>query len=80
MMVKKIIGNDVEIETKFSDDNRSYHINSFKIEKILKFKPKYSIEESIETLIHAFENKLLDNTFNKSIYYNIKLMKEIDLS
>tara|TARA_B100000941_G_C28450740_1_gene524933 strand:- start:97 stop:1083 length:987 start_codon:yes stop_codon:yes gene_type:complete len=80
LMVKNIIGNDVVIETKQSDDNRSYHINSSKIEKKLNFKPKYSINESIETLLFAFENKLLENTFDKSTYYNIKLMKEIDLA
>ena len=37
--VKKIVGEDVNVVTKPTDDNRSYHISSEKIRDLLNFKP-----------------------------------------
>ena len=37
-LVKKVIGDDIKIKNIHSNDNRSYHISSKKIEKILGFK------------------------------------------
>ena len=77
--VKKIIGNDVLIEREVTNDNRSYHISSDKIKKILNFQPKYSIENAIIDLKLAFEENKLPNSLDNSIYFNIKKMQEIDL-
>lgn len=77
--VKNIIGNDVEIERQETNDNRSYHISSEKIKKILNFEPKYSVEDAIVDLKKAFEENKLPNSLNDSIYFNIKKMQEIDL-
>ena len=77
--VKNIIGNDVEIEREETNDNRSYHISSEKIRKILKFEPKYSVEDAIIDLKKAFEENKLPNSLNDPIYFNIKKMQEIDL-
>tara|TARA_Y100001958_G_C21159169_1_gene493472 strand:- start:23 stop:1003 length:981 start_codon:yes stop_codon:yes gene_type:complete len=73
--VKKIIGEDVKIEFKSSNDNRSYHISSKKIEKVLGFKAKNSIADAVEDLKKAFEKNLLPNSLDDKRYFNIKMMK-----
>ena len=77
--VKKVIGQDVEIEKEISNDNRSYHISSEKIKKILKFEPKFTIEDAVIDLKEAFEKNKLPNSLTDSIYFNIKKMQEINL-
>ena len=63
-----------------SDDDRSYHISSEKITKVLGFKAKYRIEDAVLDLKKAFENKLLPNSFNDDKYFNIKRMQSVKLS
>ena len=77
--VKAIVGEDVKLEFVKSDDNRSYHISSSKIQKKLKFNFKYSISDAIKDLKSAFEKKLLPNSLDDSRYFNIKRMNEIHL-
>ena len=78
-MVKKNIKSKINLEYTKSDDNRSYHINSNKIKKVLGFKPIKSIEEAIQDLISAFEKKLFSNTLSNEEYFNIKKMQKIGL-
>jgi len=78
--VKKLIGEDVKIIRSVSNDNRSYHISSDKISKLLGFKPKFTISDAISDLKNAFENKLLTDTLNNENFYNIKKMKNINLT
>jgi len=78
-MVKNNIKENVEIEYSKSDDNRSYHVNSTKISKILGFVPKKNINEAIKDLINAFKKKSLTNTFENEDYFNIKKMQKINL-
>lgn len=77
--VKKIIGSDVIIKNLPSNDNRSYHISSKKIENELGFKTKYSIFNAIEDLKNAFDNKLLSNCLKNENYFNIKKMQSTKL-
>ena len=77
--VKKIVGEDVNVVTKPTDDNRSYHISSEKIRDLLNFKPNYTIEDAISELVTAFEQKKLNDPLNNKYYFNIKLMNSIDL-
>ncbi|WP_440924856.1 NAD-dependent epimerase/dehydratase family protein [Candidatus Pelagibacter sp.] len=77
--VKKVIGQDVEIEKEISNDNRSYHISSEKIKKLLKFEPNFTIEDAVIDLKEAFEKNKLPNSLTDSIYFNIKKMQEINL-
>ena len=70
--VKKVVGQDVEIEKEISNDNRSYHISSEKIKKILKFEPNFTIEDAVIDLKEAFEKNKLPNSLTDSIYFNIK--------
>ena len=54
LLVKKVIGPDVKVVNVQSDDNRSYHISSEKIENVLGFKTKYKIEDAVLDLKEAF--------------------------
>ena len=79
LIVKKVVEKKfpkkiIEIKYQSSDDNRSYHINSDKIKKILNFIPIYNIENAIEELCEAFNNNLLPNSFEDDKYFNVKRM------
>ena len=77
--VKKIIGPDVIIKNLPTNDSRSYHISSKKIENELGFKTKYNILNAIEDLKNAFDNKLLSNCLKNENYFNIKKMQSAKL-
>ncbi|MDC3331819.1 SDR family oxidoreductase [Candidatus Pelagibacter sp.] len=79
--VKEILGKDnLEIKIEESNDNRSYHINSDKINKILGYKPKRSIDLAIQEIISSFKDKKFSNTdtFNDDEYFNVKRLKNIN--
>ena len=78
-IVKNIIGSDVEIESIKSNDNRSYHISSKKIKKILGFETLKTIPDAVNDLKIAFEKKLLPNSLTDEKYFNIKTMNSIRL-
>lgn len=69
----------VEMVIEESNDNRSYHVNSDKILKKLGFKPQNKISDAIEDLVNAFEKGLLPNSMEDKRYFNIKMMKELNL-
>ena len=78
-IVNEVMGGNIKIEHKDTDDNRSYHISSNKISKVLNFYPSYNIKESVMSLIEKFNDKTLFNTFDNNNYFNIKKMMEINL-
>jgi len=79
LMVKDVIGSDVELDYSNTDDNRSYHISSNKIEKILGFKPSHTVENAVFDLKDAFEKKRLPNSLTDDKYFNIKRFEKINL-
>jgi nucleoside-diphosphate-sugar epimerase len=68
---------EVDIVTTPSDDNRSYHVNSDKIHRVLGYRPKRTVEDAIRDLSRAFRNHLLDNSFDDDWYYNVRTMKRV---
>ena len=78
-LVTKNIEHKVFINHLKSDDNRSYHISSKKIQKKLGFQNYYNIEDAIMELINIFKKKLLIDPLNNEIYFNIKRMKSLGL-
>ena len=68
----------IKIKTEFSDDNRSYHINSNKIKKILNFSPTLTVEDAVKDLCVAFKKNLLPNSFDDK-YFNVKSIKKSDI-
>jgi nucleoside-diphosphate-sugar epimerase len=79
-IVKNAVGSDVILTTTPSDDNRSYHISSEKIKNELGFVAKHTIRDAVEGLCEAFEKKLLPNSLEDQMYFNIKRMQNINLS
>ena len=77
--VKEVVGEDIKIEIFPTNDNRSYHVSSDKLKKILKFNPKHTIRDAIRDLKVAFEKNKLPNSLEDSKYFNIKKMQEINL-
>tara|TARA_B110000438_G_C15820462_1_gene654169 strand:- start:1196 stop:2179 length:984 start_codon:yes stop_codon:yes gene_type:complete len=77
--VKNIIGEDVKLNTKPTNDNRSYHISSKKIKKVLGFETNKTISDAVKDLRFAFEKGLLPNSLTDEKYFNIKRMNSIQL-
>jgi len=84
MIVKKIVeknfpekGN-IEIDTTESNDNRSYHINSEKIKKILNFEPKLTIEDAVNDLCKQFKLNTIKNSLDNDVFYNVRTLKKIN--
>jgi nucleoside-diphosphate-sugar epimerase len=85
LIVKKVVENKfpdrepIEIETSKSDDNRSYHINSDKIKRILGYSPKYTVENAIEELCDAFIDNKIPNSFEDDNYFNVKKLIKLNV-
>lgn len=78
-LTKTSLGDDIKITQIPSNDDRSYHISSNKIKNILKFEPKFTIEDAILDLKNAFLKNLFKDSLENEMYFNIKRMKSIDL-
>ena len=79
-MVKKNFKKNIELKITETDDNRSYHVSSEKIQRELNFVPKFTIEDAIIDLIYHFESNDFSNPLSNEIYFNIKRMQSVRLS
>lgn len=70
----------IEIVTTPSDDLRSYHISSEKIRQELGFVPQRTIADAVKDLLGAFSQGKLPDSMNRSEYFNIKQMQELQLT
>lgn len=77
--VVDVIGDDVELIKTPTDDNRSYHVSSKKIQDVLSFEPQYTIKDAIEGLREAFQEGKLIDPLNNEMYFNIKRMRSVNL-
>ena len=83
-IVRKVVSEEmpelapIEIVTTPSDDNRSYHINSDKIDRVLGFRAKRSIEDAVRDLCNAFKAGKIPNSMDDDGYYNVRLMKVLN--
>ena len=69
---------DIPIVTTPSDDLRSYHVNSDKIQRVLGFTPKRSVEDAIRDLCVAFKAGKLPDSLNDTFYFNVRRLKELN--
>lgn len=69
----------IAIERTTSDDNRSYHVNSDKIRRVLGFVPRHRIDDAVRDLCAAFRSGLLPNSFTDDRYYNVRTMKAAEV-
>ena len=80
--VKEFFNYDnIEIEVKKDTvDNRSYHVNSDKIKKVLGFEPKYNIDDAVTSLCKAFKDGKLPNSMTDIKYSNVASLKKLNVS
>jgi nucleoside-diphosphate-sugar epimerase len=78
-MVRDNVGDSVDIVTTPTDDNRSYHVSSAKMQRELGFTPRHSIDDAVSSLTRAFAARKVPNPMDDARYYNVKLMQDIHL-
>ena len=78
-MVREVVGQEVEIVTTPTDDNRSYHVSSEKIKRELGFVSGHSIQDAVRDLVAAFRGGKIPNPMTDIRYYNIKTMQHLQL-
>ncbi|MBI4317862.1 MAG: NAD-dependent epimerase/dehydratase family protein [Chloroflexi bacterium] len=78
-MVRNVVGPGVEIVSSPTDDHRSYHISSEKIQRELGFTPSHTIEDAVRDLVVAFRSGKIPNSMTDIRYYNIKTMQALKL-
>lgn len=72
-------GQEIPIVTTPSDDIRSYHVSSAKLQKVLGFVPQYRVEDAVDQLWAAFQRGALPLSLDDTRYYNLRRMKEVGL-
>lgn len=65
---------DLPIEIQPSDDKRSYHICSKKIQHQLGIQPKYAVEDAVRDLCRAFRSGKLKDTTTDISFSNVKTL------
>lgn len=80
VMVRDVMGDDVELVRTPTNDNRSYHISSERIRRVLGFAPKRSIRDAIVDMKRAFDRGLLPDSLTDERYFNIKRMQSVKLT
>ena len=68
---------EIEIITTPSDDNRSYHVNSDKIRRMIGFEPKHTVEDAVRGLCRAFKEGNLPDSMDNDWYYNVRTMQAL---
>jgi nucleoside-diphosphate-sugar epimerase len=80
LMVKEQVGPHVEIKTTSTNDNRSYHVSSDKIQRELGYTAKRTVGDAIADLKEAFAAGKVPNSLTDDRYFNIKRMQARGLS
>ena len=78
--VRDVVGKDVRLITSHSDDNRSYHISSKKIQQELGFQARHTIRDAVADLLQAFEGGQLPDSLDNEFYFNIRRMQNLKLA
>ncbi len=78
-MVREKIGDRVEIVVTPTNDHRSYHVSSARIQKEFGFSPQRTVEDAIVGLKSAFDAGKIPNSMLDDRYYNIKRMQSVRL-
>jgi nucleoside-diphosphate-sugar epimerase len=69
----------IEIERERTDDERSYHINSEKVTRVLGFEPSLTIADAIREITHAISEGRISDPMNNPKYYNVKTMLDQEM-
>jgi len=77
-LVREALGDPtIELEYTPTDDNRSYHVNSDKIKRVLGFEPESTIKDAILSIADAYKAGKIRDPFTNPLYSNIKRMQEL---
>ncbi len=77
-LVRDTLGDpSIELEYTPSNDNRSYHVNSEKVKRVLGFETRYTIEDAIKDVADAYRRGLIKDPFTNPVYSNIKRMQQL---
>ena len=69
----------INVKTVATDDNRSYHITSKKIERILGFVPTRTVQDTARELCQLFREGKLPNSLENDRYFNVNTVKSVEL-
>src|SRR5438045_368620 len=77
-LVRDTLGDkSIELEYTPSNDNRSYHVNSEKVRRVLGFETRHTIEDAITDIAAAFRRGAIKDPFTNPVYSNIKRMQQL---
>ena len=77
-LVRQTLGDPtIALEYTPSADNRSYHVNSEKIKRVLGFEARFTIEDAILSIAEAYRAGRISDPFQDTTYSNIKRMQEL---
>lgn len=86
LMVQRIVTREmpqlapIDLETTPSNDNRSYHVCSEKIKRVLGWEPKRSLEDAVKDLCNAFRSGKIPNSMTDNCYFNVKSVQASQLT
>jgi nucleoside-diphosphate-sugar epimerase len=78
-MVRTQVGQSIKITVTPTNDHRSYHVSSRRIQDELGFTARRTVDNAIVDLMAAFACGKVPNSMTEARYYNIKLMQELNL-
>jgi nucleoside-diphosphate-sugar epimerase len=78
-LVNGVMGGKLAIDVQPTDDMRSYHVSSSKLQRSLGFAASHSIDEAVRGLVDAFKEHRLQDPMNNPMYFNIKRMQQLNL-
>lgn len=75
--VQAIVDPGIPVLVEPTDDLRSYHISSARIQQGLGFRPVHTISDAVRSLCEAYRAGLIPGAFDDDRYYNVRTMKRI---
>ncbi len=78
-LVNGVMGGKLTIDVQPTDDMRSYHVSSAKLQRSLGFAASHSIDQAVRGLVDAFKDHRLQDPMNNPMYFNIKRMQQLNL-
>lgn len=79
LMVRDELGQHIKINVTSTNDNRSYHVSSKKVEKVLGFKPRHTVRDAIHEIAYAYEHGYIADPDDPR-YYAIRKLKMLGLA
>ncbi len=78
-LVRRQVAPDVAIETRPTDDIRSYHVSADKLAREWGFTATHTIEDAVAELAAALRDGRVPDPMTDPRYYNIRTMQPADL-